>query len=138
MKARTLLTIIVTLVACSVTCNVAASGQNVQWFPFPYHRHIGWPFLGGALPPMPSNPIPFQPDPKVTKCLSHGGEIGACVGEIVSSFFARKAAIGPLCCKAVMMVDEDCENAVFGSFHNPFFNAYIKQHCASQASPTPA
>ncbi|XP_010558671.1 PREDICTED: uncharacterized protein LOC104827231 [Tarenaya hassleriana] len=145
MKTPTLL-IAITLMACYATSHVhaaasASDAAQVQWFPFPYHHHRGWPFLGGALPPMPFHPKPFQPSPIVTKCLSHGGEVKACHDEIVASFFARKAVVGPLCCQAVMAIEGDCEQTVFGFFHNPFFNAFIKQHCSNQSppsAPTPA
>ncbi|ESQ41723.1 hypothetical protein EUTSA_v10015780mg [Eutrema salsugineum] len=41
------------------------------------------------------------------------------------------------CCAAIKTLYKDCEKTVFGSFRNPFFNYYVKQHCSTQGGSTP-
>lgn len=118
--------------------------EELQWhLPKPH-----WPFhrAGKALPPLPAGdfyPIPFHPPPVVAKCLSDCKDVKTCFADIAKAFFTHKAAIGSDCCASIKKMNEDCEKTVFGSFHNPFFNSYVKLHCSNMAgssasAPSPA
>ncbi|CAN8236131.1 unnamed protein product [Cochlearia groenlandica] len=116
--------------------------SKLQWrhhprhfFPRPLHR-------GKALSPAPaSDNHHFHPSPVVTKCLSDCRDVKTCFDDIAKAFFTRKAAIGSECCASIQKMNEDCEKTIFGSFHNPFFNGYVKLHCSTKAiasAPSPA
>ncbi|TQE13387.1 hypothetical protein C1H46_000954 [Malus baccata] len=61
-----------------------------------------------------------------------------CIPKICVSYWTRKVAIQEDCCKSIVEMDDDCANYVFYKFHNDFFQALLKNHCSSKASPSPA
>lgn len=137
------------LFTCCVTSQVTA--RNLESIPslrneeLQHHviRKPLWPFtgLGKAVPPLPAghfHPTPFHPPPEVAKCLSDCKEVKSCFADIAKAFFTYKVAIGWDCCAAIEKLDEDCEKTVFGSFHNPFFNCFVKLHCSNKAGSSPA
>ncbi|CAH2072529.1 unnamed protein product [Thlaspi arvense] len=112
------------------------------WHHYPrFHPRPHWPFHvpGKAFPPLPAHPVL---PPVVTQCLSDSKNVRTCFEDISKTFFTRKAAIGSECCGAIEKMNEDCETTVFGSFHNPFFNCFVKLHCStkvgSSTSPAPS
>ncbi|ESQ41724.1 hypothetical protein EUTSA_v10014860mg [Eutrema salsugineum] len=151
------------LVSCCVTSQVTARdlesmrSEKLEWWhyhyypyfhPKPYWPHPKpyWPLPGAgkALPPLPAgnnhhfHPIPFHPPPEVTKCLSDCKEVHTCFADIVKAFHTRKPVIGSECCASIQKMNGDCEKTIFGSFHNPFFNCFVKLHCSTKAGSTPS
>ncbi|KAB2597876.1 hypothetical protein D8674_000796 [Pyrus ussuriensis x Pyrus communis] len=81
----------------------------------------------------------WNPDPKLVKCLgAYHTASATCYHEISVSYWTRKVAIREDCCKAIVEMGDDCANYVFYKFHNYFFQALLKNHCSSKASPSPS
>ncbi|CAN6568383.1 unnamed protein product [Malus baccata var. baccata] len=94
-----------------------------------------------AAPQTPASPkySRWNPDPKLVKCLgAYHTTSATCYHEISVSYWTRKVAIQEDCCKAIVEMDDDCANYVFYKFHNCFFQALLKNHCFSKASPSPS
>ncbi|CAN8300268.1 unnamed protein product [Cochlearia groenlandica] len=156
MKNLTLLVATI-LISCFLTSQVKARDLNsipslndeklawwhYHYYPF-YHPKPHWPFpvAGKAFPPIPSttpfHPIQFQPPPEVTKCLSDCKDVRTCFQNIAKAFFTRKPVLGTECCASIQKMDGDCEKTVFGAYHNPFFNCFVKLHCSAKAGSTPS
>ncbi|CAN8324426.1 unnamed protein product [Cochlearia groenlandica] len=114
-----------------------------HFFPRPHHKPYHIRGRGRALPPAPasdSHHVSFHPPQVVTECLSDCKDVRTCFDDIAKAFFTRKAAIGSDCCDSIKKMNGDCEKTVFGSFHNPFFNSYVKLHCSIKdaLAPSPA
>lgn len=105
----------------------ATDDEDLQWWNSPYsplsatngHHH-------------------FKPSPELAKCFSDHKKVTKCLNKV----FTKKSTIGSEssdCCAVIKTLYEDCEKTDFGSFRNPFFNYYVKQHCATptQGGPTP-
>ncbi|KAL0735684.1 hypothetical protein Bca4012_011894 [Brassica carinata] len=148
------------LFSCCVTSQVTASdllsnpslrSEKLEWwhyhyYPY-YHRKPHWPFPGAAgkaFPPLPAgynhpfHPIPFHPPPVVAKCLSDCKEVKTCLADIRKAFFTRKPVTGTECCASILKMDEDCDKTIFGAYHSPFFDWFVKFHCSTKAGSTPS
>ncbi|KAG2311703.1 hypothetical protein Bca4012_026156 [Brassica carinata] len=148
------------LVSCYLTSIVTASdlesmpsfrNEKLEWwhyhsYPYFHPKPPHWPFpcaAGKAFPPLPAgynhfHPVPFHPPPVVTKCLSDCKDVKTCMADIRKAFFTRKPAIGSECCASIQKMDVDCDKTVFGAYHNPFFDCFVKLHCATKAGSTPS
>ncbi|KAB2595862.1 hypothetical protein D8674_031312 [Pyrus ussuriensis x Pyrus communis] len=84
-----------------------------------------------TAPPAPKTPA----SPKYDH--SYHTASATCYNEICVSYWTRKVAIQEDCCKAVVEMDDDCTNNVFYKFNNYFYQALLKNHCSSKASPAP-
>ncbi|CAH2072528.1 unnamed protein product [Thlaspi arvense] len=150
------------LFSCCVTSQVTARdlesmpslrNKKLEWWHYHYYPYYPYfhpkphwplPFAGKALPPLPAgynhhfHPIPFHPPEVVTKCLSDCKEVETCFADIAKAFFTRKPVIGSECCASILKMNDDCEKTIFGAYHSPFFNCFVKLHCSTKAGSTPS
>ncbi|KAL5769655.1 hypothetical protein ACOSP7_013809 [Xanthoceras sorbifolium] len=140
---KTVSLVIFFLIFCSTTQALANNEAEPSWFwrgkggfwnlPHPPLSAPKWPSYP-AHPPLPSLGHPFFSNPKMTTCLSDLSDVHSCTSSIYSSFWNCSASnIKKDCCSVIQKLDGDCSSTVFGSFNNPFFQLYVKQHCANNA-----
>ncbi|CAN7037912.1 hypothetical protein BRARA_B00707 [Brassica rapa] len=160
MKNLTMLVAII-LFSCYVTSQVTASdmesmpslrSEKLEWwhyhsYPYFHPKPPQWTFPcagGKAFPPLPAgynhpfHPVPFHPPPVVAKCLSDCKDVKTCMADIQKAFFTHKPVIGSECCASIQKMDVDCDKTVFGAYHNPFFDYFVKLHCATKSGSTPS
>ncbi|CDY23005.1 BnaC07g31820D [Brassica napus] len=121
-----------------VSISTAANTQNV--FAATYtissssSQNISTAAYTSSSPSEPSNPPPEHhhhqsPLEHFGSCVRNMGPVGECRGQMAFSFYTRMFQVSDYCCNLVVNMKNECEDAIWGYFTDPYFVSLVRFTC---------
>ena len=112
------------LLICSTTCFTQSQARN-----------LNADELSQLSSKLTRTTTPQVPDTNtILKCFL-GFVDSSCVHEIFQSMSTRKISVSPVCCKAILEFDDECDSKAFETV--PFFYPLLKQRCSTHLTQKP-
>ncbi|KAH0870538.1 hypothetical protein HID58_077560 [Brassica napus] len=97
------------------------------------------PLPAPKISPQPPTPEPSNPPPEhhhhqsplehFGSCVRNMGPVGECRGQMAFSFYTRMFQVSDYCCNLVVNMKNECEDAIWGYFTDPYFVSLVRFTC---------